>query len=102
MATPKLADQLLDLGRDAPGMVMDLVAAVLQPRDAFLPVAHQPRVHALAADPIPFGDLGHRNTDATSSTARYLCSATLNSHSMSGSVKHQAKPKCQASSGTAH
>jgi len=37
----------------------------------------------------------------TSSTARYLCSATLNSHSMSGSVKHQAKPMCQASSGTA-
>src|SRR5262249_61305004 len=26
----------------------------------------------------------------TSSTARHLCSATLNSHSMSGSVKHQA------------
>ena len=45
-------------------MVMDLVAAVLQPRDAFLPVAQQPRVHALAADSIPFGDLGHRNTDA--------------------------------------
>jgi hypothetical protein len=60
----KLADQLLGLGRDAPGMVMDLVAAVLQPRDPFLPVAHQPRVHALAADPIPFGDLGHRNPGA--------------------------------------
>ena len=43
---------------------MDLVAAVLQPGDAFLPVAHQPGVHALAADPVPFGDLGHRNTDA--------------------------------------
>ena len=38
----------------------------------------------------------------TSSTARYLCSVTLNSHSMSESVKHQAKPMCQASSGTAH
>jgi hypothetical protein len=38
----------------------------------------------------------------TSSTARYLCSDTLNSHSMNGSVKNQAKPKCQASSGTAH
>ena len=45
-------------------MVMDLVAAVLQPRDPFLPVAHQPRVHALAADAIPFGDLGHGNADA--------------------------------------
>jgi hypothetical protein len=64
MPTAKLADHLLDLGRDAPGMVTDLVAAVLQPRDALLPVAHQPRVHALAADPIPFGDLGHRNTGA--------------------------------------
>jgi hypothetical protein len=29
MAAPKLADQLLDLGGDAPGMVMDLMAAVL-------------------------------------------------------------------------
>ena len=64
MATPELTDQLLDPGRDAPGMVMDLVAAVLQPRDAFLPVAHQPGMHALAADPIPFGDLGHRNPGA--------------------------------------
>jgi hypothetical protein len=64
MATPKLTDQLLDLGRDAPGMVMDLVAAVLQPRDAFPPVAHQPGMHALAADPIPFGDPGHRNPGA--------------------------------------
>ncbi len=64
MATPKLADQFFDPGRDALGMVMDLVAAVLQPRDAFLPVVHQPRMHALAADSIPFGDLGHRNPDA--------------------------------------
>jgi hypothetical protein len=64
MRPPELTDQLLDLGRDAPRMVMDLVAAVLQPRDALLPVAHQPGVHALAADSIPFGDLGHRNTSA--------------------------------------
>jgi hypothetical protein len=34
MGTPKLTDLLLDLGGDAPGMVMDLVAAVFQPRDA--------------------------------------------------------------------
>ena len=53
------------------------------------------------ADSIPFGDLGHRNPGADLRTALYLCSATLSSHSMSGSVKHQAKPKCQASSGTA-
>ena len=39
MAAPQLTDQLLDPGRDSPGMVMDLVAAVLQPRDALLPVA---------------------------------------------------------------
>ena len=43
---------------------MDLVAAVLQPGDALLPVTDQPRVHALTANPVPFGDLGHRNTDA--------------------------------------
>ncbi len=36
-------------------MVTDLVAAVLQARDAFLPVAEQPRVHRLAADSIPSG-----------------------------------------------
>jgi len=63
MAAAQLTDQLLGFGGDAPRMVMDLVAAVLQPRDAFLPVTHQPRMHALAADSIPFGDLGHRNTD---------------------------------------
>ena len=39
---------------------------------------------------------------STSSTARYLCSATLNSHGMSRSVKHQTEPLCKASSGTAH
>jgi hypothetical protein len=54
MAAPQLTDQLLDFGGDAPGMVMDLVAAVLQPRDAFLPAPKQPGVHALVADPIPF------------------------------------------------
>jgi hypothetical protein len=30
-----------------------------------------------------------------------VCSVTLSSHSMSGRVKHQAKPMCKASSGTA-
>jgi hypothetical protein len=64
MAPAKLADQFLGLGRDPPGMVMDLVAAVLQSRDAFLPVAHQPGMHALAADCVPSGDLGHRNPGA--------------------------------------
>src|SRR5262249_23253154 len=38
----------------------------------------------------------------TSNTARHLCSATLNSHSMSGSVKHQVKPMCQRSVGVGH
>src|SRR5262249_34137880 len=50
--------------RNAPGMVMDLMTTILQPRDALLPIAHQPGVHALATDPIPFGDFGHRNTEA--------------------------------------
>jgi hypothetical protein len=44
VTTPKLTDQLLDLGGDAPGMVMYLVAAVLQPRDAFPLVTHQPGI----------------------------------------------------------
>jgi hypothetical protein len=57
---------------------------------------------APAAHPIPPGDLGHRNPASTSSTARYLCSVTLKSHSMNGSVKHQAEPMCKASSGTTH
>ena len=43
---------------------MDMMAAVLQPGDALLPVTDQPRVHALTANPIPLGDLGHRITDA--------------------------------------
>ena len=38
--------------------------AVLQPGDAFLPVAHQLRVHALAAHALSSGNLGHRNTAA--------------------------------------
>ena len=67
----------------------------------------QPGVHALVAYAILFSDLHCSAISATgaltpaSSTARYPCSVTLNSHSMSGSVKHQAKPTCQASSGTA-
>ena len=48
------------------------------------------------------GDLGHRNTAGTSRTAWYLHSVTLSFHGMSESVKHQAEPMCQASSGTAH
>jgi len=57
----------------------------------------------------PAGEVGietHLLTDGaavylTSRMARYFCSVTLRSHSMSGSVKHQAKPRCKASSGTA-
>jgi hypothetical protein len=49
--------------------------------------------------PVPFRDLGHWS--AGHDTARYLCSVTLNSHNMNGSVKHQTKPMCKESSGTA-
>ena len=38
----------------------------------------------------------------TSSTARYLCSTTFSSRSMSGSVTHQVKPPCHTSSGAGH
>ncbi len=61
MPAAQLTDRFLDLGEDPPGMLMDPVAAVLQPGDAFLPVTPKPRVHTLAAHPIPLGDPGHRN-----------------------------------------
>ena len=88
---PKLADQLLGPGGDAPGMVMDLVAAVFQADDAFLPIAHQPGVHALAADPVPLGDLGHRNAaaDFQHGPVSLLGHAQLPQHDR----------ECQASSG---
>src|SRR5690349_18539872 len=72
-------------------MVTDTVATVLQPRDAFPPVAQQPRVHALAADPVPLGDLGHRNsrTDFQHSTVSLLGHAQLPQH----------ERECQASNG---
>jgi hypothetical protein len=61
MRAAQLANCFLDFGRDSPRMVVDLVRAVFQAGDAVLPVRLQPGVHALAADSIPFGDLGHRN-----------------------------------------
>ena len=99
---PQFTDRFFDLGGDAPGMITDPMAAVLQPRDALLPVAHQPGVHALAADPIPFGDLGHRNTDADlqHGPVSLLDHAQLPQHERS--VKHQTEPMCKASSGTTH
>jgi hypothetical protein len=94
MRPPQLTDRFLDLSRDTPRMIMDLVAPVLQPRDAILPVAQQPRVHALAADSIPFGDLGHRNpgADFQDGAVSLLGHAQLPQH----------ERECQASSGTAH
>src|SRR5690348_8068917 len=91
MAAAQLTDQLFGLGRDAPGMVADLVAAVLQPCDAFPPVTDQPRVHALAADAIPFGDLGYRNPGA----GFQYGSVPLLGHSQ----LPQHERECQASSG---
>ncbi len=83
------------------GLVMDPVATVLQPRDAFPPIAQQPRVHALAADPVPLGDLGHRNprADFQHGPVSLLGHAQLPQHERS--VKHQAESTCKASSGTA-
>ena len=83
-------------------MGMDLMAAVLQTRRALVPVAAQPGVHALAAYPVPFGDLGHRNPGQhfQHGPVSLLGHAQLPQHERS--VKHQAEPMCQASSGTAH
>jgi hypothetical protein len=53
-------------------------------------------------DSASLDDLGHRTPGTSSSTARYLCSVTLSSHSMNGSVNHQAGPMCKESSGTPH
>jgi hypothetical protein len=93
MAMPKLADQLLDPGRDAPRTVMDPLAAVLQPGDAFLPVAHQPRVDALAAHAISSGDLGHRNTaaDFQHSAVSLLGHAQLPQHERECQASSEAK-----------
>jgi hypothetical protein len=93
MAAPKLAHQLLDLGGNAPGMVMDPVATVLQPRDAFPPIAQQPRVHALAANPVPLGDLGHRNprADFQHGPVSLLGHAQLPQHERECQASNEAK-----------
>jgi len=98
----QLADRRLQLGRDLPRMSMDLVAAVFQARRSFVPVAHQPGMHALTAYPVPIGDLGHRNPGQhfQHGPVSLLSHAQLPQHERS--VKHQAEPMCQASSGTAH
>jgi hypothetical protein len=49
-------------------------------------------IHGHDRSAVPLGNLGHRNTSPTSSMARYLCSATPNSHSMSESVRHPTEP----------
>ena len=59
-------------------------------------------MHTLAADSIPLATSVIGTRALSLRMARYLCSVTLSSHSMSGSVKHQAEPMCKASSGTAH
>jgi hypothetical protein len=43
-------------------MLMDLVAAVSQTRWPFVAVAAQPGVHALPADAVTVGYLGHRDS----------------------------------------
>lgn len=90
VSTAQLADRRLHLGRDLPRVLTDPVAAVRQARWSLVPVAAQPGTQALSADSVPFGYLGYRDPALTSRTARYLCSVTRSSHSMSGSVKHQA------------
>src|SRR6202035_2602934 len=102
MRPPQLAHGCLHLSRDLPGMMINPVTAVCQPRRPLVAVTAQPRMHALTADPVTASHLGHRNPGRTSSTARYLCSVTLSSLSMSGSVKHQTRPRCKESSGTPH
>jgi hypothetical protein len=66
---------------------------VLQPGDPLLQVAPRPGVHALAAYPHLSATSVTGTPAPASSTARYLCSATLSSQSMSGEC--QAKPTCK-------
>src|SRR6266702_2858276 len=46
MPAAQLTDRFLDLGEDPPGMLMDPVAAVLQPGDAFLPDRKSTRLNS--------------------------------------------------------
>ena len=64
MRPAQFADRSLNLGCDPPRMVKDPVRSVLKARDAVLPVTLQPGVHALAADSIPLGHFGHRDSGA--------------------------------------
>ncbi len=54
----------------------------------------------------PFGVAVNAKTNtiyvANEVNRAHPCPTTFSSHSMIGGVKHQAKPPCQASSGTAH
>src|SRR5260370_34195715 len=103
MPAAQLTDRFLDLSGNPPRMVMDLVTAVLQPGDALPPVAGQPRVHALAANPIPFGDLGHRNTgaDFQHGAVSLLGHSQLPQHERECQASSEAKVGA-ASSWTAH
>jgi hypothetical protein len=62
MSPSQLADRRLHLRHGLPRMLMNLVAAVGQAGWSFSPVAAQPGVHALTADPVPVGDFGHRHS----------------------------------------
>ena len=100
MRPAQLAHRRLQLRRDLPRMGMDLMAAVFQARRPLVPVPAQPGMHALTAHPVPIGDLGHRNPGQhfQHGPVSLLGHAQLPQHERS--VKHQAEPMCQASSGT--
>src|SRR5258705_6093006 len=62
MIEPQLTDRCFQLHRNLPRVPADPVRAIRQTRRALLAIPPEPGMHALAADSIPFGDLGHRNT----------------------------------------
>jgi len=59
-------------------MVMDPVAAVLQPSDAFLPAAHSHVCTHWQLTPYRLATSATETPLSASSTAWYLCSVTLN------------------------
>jgi hypothetical protein len=64
MGSVQLAHPSLDLTGELSGVVMRAMRPVSQPRQAFLPVATQPRMHRLAGYPIALGDLNNGNPAA--------------------------------------
>ena len=88
----QLADRRLQLSRDLPRMGMHFMAPVSQAGRPLIPESRSQVWTLWQLTPYRSATSVTGTPATTSSTARYLCSDTLNSHSMSRSVKHQTEP----------